>query len=291
MAAREVAAKLGRARREGRNWRTTCPVHNGFSLTLADGRDGKLLVRCWGGCDPVDVLAAIYDQLDLDDDDDWSPGERVEHHASQAAQHIEWARQGWQRARDGRPLKIYLRARGISLDPPATLRFAPRCSHKPTNSHMPAMLAKVVDINGQFRALHRTFLSPDASRKAALPKEQQRLSLGPTRGGVVRLAPFEPDKALIVGEGIETTLSLMQLRGLPGWAGVSTSILKHLVLPAAVGRVLIAVDNDRNGAGQRAAHAAGQRWIAEGRQVRLAIPPEVGMDWNDVLQRGNCSND
>jgi putative DNA primase/helicase len=112
------------------------------------------------------------------------------------------------------------------------------------------------------------------------------MSLGPTRGGVVRLAPLDPNRALIIGEGIETTLSLMQLRGLPGWAGVSSSILKYLILPLAVRRVLIAVDHDRNGAGESAARAAGQRWVTEGRRVWLAMPKGFG-DWNDVLQ-GKC---
>jgi putative DNA primase/helicase len=287
MSAREIAAALGNPRREGRNWRCRCPVHGGHSLSLGDGA-GRLLVTCWGGCDALAVLAAIR-ELYLNDNDDWSPGERAEHHTRKAAQHIECALRGWKRSRDGRALKSYMRGRGIVLDPPPALRFAPRCWHKPTDSYMPAMLAKIVGTDGQFQALDRTFLSPNASRKAAVPKEQQRMSLGPTRGGVVRLAEFDPDRALIIGEGIESTLSLMALRNLPGWAAVSTSVLKHLVLPSAVQRVLVAVDNDRAGQGERAARAAGQRWVAEGREVRLTIPPRVGDDWNDVLQRGGCN--
>src|SRR6516164_1455403 len=51
-----IAKALGRACREGRGWRTNCPAHGGFSLNISDGRDGKLLVHCWGGCDPLDVL-------------------------------------------------------------------------------------------------------------------------------------------------------------------------------------------------------------------------------------------
>jgi hypothetical protein len=40
MSAAAVAAALGDAKREGRNWRCRCPLHGGCRLTLADGRDG-----------------------------------------------------------------------------------------------------------------------------------------------------------------------------------------------------------------------------------------------------------
>ena len=84
----------------------------------------------------------------------------------------------------------------------------------------------------------------------------------------------------------ESVFSLMQLRGLPGWAALSTSGLKNLMLPRAVKRVLIAVDHDKNGTGEAAAREAGHRWLLEDREVRLARPPGFG-DWNDVL-RGKC---
>jgi len=48
--------------------------------------------------------------------------------------------------------------------------------------------------------------------------------------------------------------------------------------------VTILADNDKNGAGERAAHTAAARWLAEGRRVRIAMPPLPGTDWNDVLQ-------
>ena len=37
-------------------------------------------------------------------------------------------------------------------------------------------------------------------------------------------------------------------------------------------------------AGQRAARALAQRLVAEGRQVRVAIPPQPGSDFNDLLR-------
>jgi putative DNA primase/helicase len=67
------------------------------------------------------------------------------------------------------------------------------------------------------------------------------------------------------------------------WAALSTSGMVALALPAIVREVIILADNDRSGAGERAARTAAQRWLAEGRNVRLALPPELGTDFNDVL--------
>lgn len=60
MNAFKIAAAFGSARREGRRWRTCCPIHGGHSLVVTDGCDGRLLLRCWGGgCDPRDILAEL----------------------------------------------------------------------------------------------------------------------------------------------------------------------------------------------------------------------------------------
>jgi phage/plasmid primase-like uncharacterized protein len=52
--------------------------------------------------------------------------------------------------------------------------------------------------------------------------------------------------------------------------------------------VVICADNDANGVGQRAANAAAQHFLAEGRRVRIALPPKSGLDFNDLL-RGSVS--
>jgi putative DNA primase/helicase len=290
MGAREVALALSpRARKEGRSWRTLCPVHGGFSLLVADGRGGKLLLKCWGNsCPAEDIFQELRDR---NLDDDWADRQRDDDHDHRAddAQRMLWARRVWERARGARKslVETYLRSRGITLPVPPTLRWSPSCKYGPTGSLLPAMIGRVVNCDDELVAVHRTYLRRDGNDKAAVDKDCQRMSLGQTFGGVVRLAPHDPDRPLIVGEGIETTLSLMQLRGgLPGWAGVASSILKYLVLPSFVRQVIVAVDHDRNGAGERAARTAGQRWVGEGRRVWLAQPRGFG-DWNDVL-RGRC---
>jgi hypothetical protein len=73
------------------------------------------------------------------------------------------------------------------------------------------MIAKVVNADGEMIGVHTTYLQVDGGAKAAI--DPVRASLGPIGGGAVQLGRIEPERPLIVGEGIESTLSLMQLRG------------------------------------------------------------------------------
>jgi hypothetical protein len=93
---------------------------------------------------------------------------------------------------------------------------------------------------------------------------------------------------LLVAEGIETALSCMQLFGIPAWAALSTSGLMAMELPAKIKSVVIATDNDTNGAGHHAATTAYYRWVAEGRATQLIMPPMPGTDFNDVLIERGC---
>ena len=78
-------------------------------------------------------------------------------------------------------------------------------------------------------------------------------------------------------------MSIPTLRKLPAWAALSTSGLVALASPPVVRTVIILADHDANGAGERAARAAAAHWLAEGRRVRIAMPPAAGTDFNDVL--------
>jgi DNA primase len=57
--------------------------------------------------------------------------------------------------------------------------------------------------------------------------------------------------------------------------------MRAVVLPDGVREVLIAADNDP--AGEQAARALARRLHSEGRSVRIAIPPQEGDDWADVI--------
>ena len=194
---------------------------------------------------------------------------------------IEMARVIWNAARSARgtPLVAYLAARGIiNITPPSSLRWEPRCWHREAHAHLPAMIAAVRNVEGELVAVHRTWLQPDPD---GTWRRLDRASLAPTGGAAVRLAPAA--QTLLIGEGIETCLAAMQATGQPAWAALSTSGMIGLALPPIVRTVIILADNDRNGGGERAARTAAARWLAEGRRVRITMPPEPGTDFNDVL--------
>ena len=177
-------------------------------------------------------------------------------------------------------VEAYLASRGITSPIPVSLRFHRSLLHKESARSWPAMVAGIeLPEGGRLAAIHRTWLRPDGKGKADV--EPQRKVLGSIRGGAVRLAPI--GDTLLVGEGIETTLSGMQLFDLPGWAALSTGHMRKLVLPPEVRSVQILADSDDGGAGIAAAQAAAALWRREGRQVEV-WPAPAGKDWNDVLR-------
>src|SRR5687767_1574828 len=112
MTAVKIAAALGGARREGPGWRCRCPLHVGRSLDVSDGREGRLLIRCWGGgCAPADILAELRRLGLLDGEADHRPApipacpDRDDDN-----KRIAWARRIWDAARDARasPVARYL---------------------------------------------------------------------------------------------------------------------------------------------------------------------------------------
>ncbi len=174
--------------------------------------------------------------------------------------------------------EVYLRRRGITLEPPPALRFHPGLKH-PSGGYWPGLVALVTDgVTGRPRAIHRTFVACDGRGKA--PVDPNRLMLGPCGGGVVRLA--EAGTEILVGEGLETCLAAIQATGKPAWSALSTSGLRRLALPESVGSVVVLADGDPPGAA--AARNASARWRREGRQVRIAWPPP-GRDFADLLFR------
>jgi hypothetical protein len=279
MKAADIGGALG-GRRCGDRWMCRCPAHADHtpSLAIRDGNKG-VLVKCFAGCSSADVIATLRG-LGL-----WqSSGFVIEPVRFVPpvgdAERTAYAVDVWRRAAPAGStmVEVYLRAsRGIRLCPPASLRFA-NLRH-PDGERWPAMVALVQDgLTGRPVAAHRTFLARSGVGKA--PVSQAKMMLGPCAGGAVRLAALRADAPLLVGEGIETTLSAMQATGFPGWAALSTSGMRGLTLPSDVRDVIVLADGDE--AGAAAAHDCGLRWRREGRRVRIACPPR-GMDFNDML--------
>ena len=58
--AEPLLARLSRVMKSGNGWRARCPAHDGQgrTLTVAES-DDRVLVHCFAGCKPVDVLTAV----------------------------------------------------------------------------------------------------------------------------------------------------------------------------------------------------------------------------------------
>ena len=190
------------------------------------------------------------------------------------------ARRLWAAGQDvrGSAAERYLRSRGIELPLPPCVRWVPAYRH-PSGRVLPAMLARIDNVDGELIGIHRTYLRRDGSGKSDV--EPAKAMLGRAAGGAVRLATAA--ETLMVGEGIENSLAAMQATGMSAWAGLSAGGIEALVLPPIVRRVIIAADHDCNGRGEKAARIAADRWLAEGRLVRIAMPPVVGTDFDDLL--------
>src|SRR5262249_9075405 len=114
-----------------------------------------------------------------------------------------------------------------------------------------------------------------------------RKALG--RMGVVKFWPA--GEQLVVGEGLETTLAgatRVVYRGAPltpAWSAVAKGGLGRLPVLPGVRRLILLVDNDENGEGQKAAERCRQVWRATGRDVVPLVPKHLGWDFNDVVLR------
>jgi hypothetical protein len=128
--------------------------------------------------------------------------------------------------------------------------------------------------------IHRTYLTKEGKKANIV---NNKMIFGKSNGGCVVLneSSYKP-KALVVGEGIETALSLKMFY--PDEMVVSclsSSGMKNLNLPHKPSKLIIGIDNDE--AGMIAGELLGSRAIVEGWEVDL-VAPNFGNDWNDIIK-------
>jgi hypothetical protein len=213
-----AALKLGRS---GRAFTGDCPNcgYRGFSVTE---RHGRTLVKCHaGGCEQADVLDVLRREglWGGPPQPGWqlpTPRGNGGHTANETAATARL----WQRTKpaEGTVVETYLRERGITIPIPPTLRYLPAARHTGTGLVFDCMVAAVACVpDRRIIAMHRTFLNAGGRGKANVLNP--KCSLGPVGDGAVRLAPAGPK--LVVAEGIENALTVMQAVGLPTWAALS----------------------------------------------------------------------
>jgi putative DNA primase/helicase len=286
--ARSIAQTLPGSIRNGNGYLCRCPVPShgkgrgdrNPSLSVADG-DKELVVRCFAGCDARDVLAALRARGLLDERRDPSRPRRrtpkplplpLDDPAPDPAAVTIW--------RSAEPIpgtlgEIYLRSRGITLDPPPSLRFLRAAEYLPRRQ-FPAIAAAVQGPDRRVIAVQLTFLDPQGWRKATVAAP--RKTIGKLVRGAVRLGPA--GEIIGLAEGTETALSAAQLFDMPVWACLGASRMANIWLPSETRLVTIFADRDAPGrdAAMKAANVF--RVI---RDVAVKFPPAGAKDWNDAL--------
>jgi plasmid stability protein len=228
---------------------------------------------------------------------------------------------------EGSPVRDYLALRGLTRDRlptlPASLRFAPDLpymvqarSGQWIEAHRgPAMLAAIQGPDGPGSAVHRTWFdlaAPQGKVQILHPEtgapQARKKSWGSKKGGAIRLtrgiAPV-----LVMGEGIETTLTAMVAGAFPGaacWAGIDLGNMagrqasgpglryaglpdleddQAFVPPDWVCELVYVMDGDSDPRATRAKLETGLRRAMlrrPGLVGRIAVCP-TGADLNDVL--------
>lgn len=227
-------------------------------------------------------------------------------------------------------VRAYLERRGITREVlpvmPACLRFHPALGYMVEGARGkgrrevwrgPAMVAAIQRADGQGSAVHRTWLDLDRPKgKAEIvdPGTGQVLEskkvLGSKKGGVIRLlTPPGPWSVLVMGEGIETTLSALAAglhAGAAFWAAVDLGNLsgrrqagpglkfaglpdmadgEAFVPPPNVRHLVLVEDGDSDPRDTRARLQAGARRamaLIPGLTAEI-VPCPPGLDLNDVL--------
>lgn len=196
-------------------------------------------------------------------------------------------------------IAAYLAIRGLAPDclgavPDDVLRYHPALPYWEQDDdgnpvrlgNYPAIVAKVINADGEMVSIHRTYLSPDGAGKLELGDDRPAKKLmtattnGATKGAAIKLMPA--GSVIGLSEGIETALAVAAATGQHVWSTVSAGGMEAVVLPGEVRTVHLWADNDRSGRGQQVAKAAAKRLRSEGRTVFVHLPPDAGSDWLDV---------
>jgi len=280
----ETARRICESR--GGKWSGTkgmacCPAHDDRtpSLGVSLGRQA-ILFHCFAGCDQQSVLSALAREgfeapaLFSGSATTNEPESTSTRKPSAAALRI------WRDAQPLRasPAKAYLESRGILAASPA-LRFHPRTPLGPKGRarFLPAMIAAVSLDEGPI-AIHRTFLSTEASGKAAFEKPKR--ALGALGEAAVRLSAPVSGK-LGLAEGVESAMSAYALTGIPVWATLGNERFGLVSVPESVTELHLFVDHDAGG--ELAASRGLAAYARDGRTIHVRKPSSRDTDWNDEL--------
>ena len=194
----------------------------------------------------------------------------------------EAARRLWRRCRaiDGTHAEAYLHAHGLARCRFPALRFHPELRYREGSSlrRFPALVAAVTGDDGAIQGVQRTWLDPRLPAKADVAAP--RKALGRIHGRAVCFGRPADGASLLVGEGIETVLSIVTAAPeVISAAALSAGSLGAFASPGGLKRLVIARDNDSEG--ERAAQRLARRCARAGVAAHVIVS-EYG-DFNDDL--------
>jgi len=279
--AQEIVDSLGGTWRRSKGM-CRCPAHDDRtpSLGVSLGRHA-ILFHCFAGCSNEEVIAAlarhgVRPRELFDGSGEPLPDMPREEIADRNACRL------WRDADAlrGSPAETYLTKRGLT-QVSSDLRFHPETPLGPRGAvrFLPAMLAAVRTDLGVI-AVHRTFLDPSSGSLAGFDRPKR--ALGGLQYGAVRLAMPRGGR-LGLGEGIETSLSAIQLFGVPTWATLGNERFGLVAIPENVRELYLFLDNDAGG--DLAEERAREVYACDGRRIVAMRPGGTDEDWNDVLMR------
>jgi len=284
-----VVGAMTKLHRAGREWKACCPIHSDRSpsFTIYAGDQRWHCFGCGEGGDVLDFVRKVHG-VGLREAAGMLTGSnlpvvampRLDQPTDADRNTIRDAVEIWRNsgAIGGTPAERYLRNRGITIRLPDCLRFS--MLRLGRRGPFPTLVALVAGPDDQPCGIQRIFLTDDG-QKASLPDGKVKFSLGRIRGGAIRLAPGAVSGMILSGS-VEDGLSLMEIEGRAVWAAPGEEMLAGMFLPEPVRSVVIGADADN--AGKRFAAKARDKFMSEGRTVRIIIPTNGAKDFNQELQ-------
>jgi putative DNA primase/helicase len=264
-----IARALG-GRRSGRGFSARCPLHGDRhpSLSLWIDDKGRLAVFCHAGCRWPDLVRYLKHRGLWEEHAVAEPGRDRAYRRDRMAE----ARQIWEEsvALEYTPGAHYLKHwRAIRTDPGPRLRW---------HWKRFALVGLVTDpVSDAKVGVHVTQLDKTTNRKNGHP-----LLLGGS--GVIRL--IEGSGLVVIGEGIETTLSAAHFLPFAGgaWCALSANGIARLRLPYLISDIGLLVDRDPAGEAACRKGAEALHTARPSRRIRLLRPPGDHADFNDALR-------
>jgi len=303
--AREIANFYGQGKevKNGEGWLTLCPVHKNErtpALAVTDNAIGDVDVYCHAGCEWKEIKDRFRADGLLPE---WVPEKRAStksvRHTPQLKEEDNEEKKDfiWDKASVDHDddIKKYFAGRAINLDPlPICFKWN---SYKDKNTgdmnHMVVAAASQPSDTAVY-AVQRLFIDMDDFTKSGAKMH------GKCDGRGIWFDRKGDKTKIIIGEGIETTLSAMQATRKNGVAALSTAGMKSLKIPEETTTIYICTDSDPvretdqgSMPGQKAAYALAKRFEAErqGGRAYIVSPDDScfttapsKLDFNDLLK-------